>query len=71
MSSSDWIPFAATSALSFIVAGWSLWFTHIQWKKISSTVAVTADSSMVSEILPAWYTSRMMNDWGHLCRFLI
>ena len=65
MSSSDWIALAGAviSALSFAVAGWSLWFTHIQWKKVSSKVAMIGDSGMASEILPAWYTSRMMSDW--------
>lgn len=65
MSSSDWIALAGAvvSALSLAVAGWSLWFTHIQWKKVSSKVAMIGDSGMASEILPAWYTSRMMDDW--------
>ncbi|MFK3824020.1 hypothetical protein ACI2KL_17675 [Pseudomonas yamanorum] len=65
MSSSDWIALAGAviSALSLAVAGWSLWFTHIQWKKVCSKVAMIGDSGMASEILPAWDTSRMMDDW--------
>lgn len=65
MSSSDWIAFAGAviSTLSLGVAGWSLWFTHIQWRKISSKVAMIGNSGIASEILPAWYTTRMMDGW--------
>lgn len=65
MTSSDWIAIAGVlvSALSLGVAGWSLWFTHIQWQKVKKKVAMLDDVGMASEILPAWYTSRMMSDW--------
>lgn len=65
MSSSDWIALAGVlvSALSLGVAGWSLWFTHVQWQKVKKKVAMLDDAGMASEILPAWYASRMMRDW--------
>jgi hypothetical protein len=65
MNGSDWIALAGVivSALSLAVAGWSLWFTHLQWEKVRKKVAMLDDAGMASEVLPAWYTSRMMSDW--------
>ena len=65
MNGNDWIALAGVvvSALSLAVAGWSLWFTHLQWEKVRRKVAMLDDAGMASEVLPAWYTSRMMSDW--------
>lgn len=64
MKMPEWIAlFGVIAAL--ISAGftaWSLWFTHKQWQKIKSKVAMINDSGKASEVLPAWYTARMMRD---------
>ena len=64
MTTSDWIAFSGV-IVALISAGfavWSLWFTHKQWQKIKSKVAMISHSGKALEILPAWYTARMMND---------
>src|SRR5262245_55309819 len=33
-----------------------------EWWKINKKIAMLTDSSRAAEILPAWYTSRMMSD---------
>ena len=33
-----------------------------QWRKTNSKIAMLSDASRAAEILPAWYTSRMMTD---------
>lgn len=40
----------------------SLWFTEKQWRKINTKIAMLTDANAASEILPAWYTKRMMQD---------
>ena len=40
----------------------SLWFTERQWRKINRKIAMLDDASEAVEILPAWYTARMMMD---------
>lgn len=40
----------------------SLWFTERQWRKINKKIAMLTDASAASEVLPAWYTKRMMQD---------
>jgi len=57
MIMSDWI-----SILSVFLAGGSLWFTYEQWKKIERKIGMVDDWSKAAEILPAWYTERMMSD---------
>lgn len=34
-----------------------------QWKKINQKIAMITDHSEIGEILPAWYSSRMMGDY--------
>lgn len=34
-----------------------------QWRKINRKIAMLDDASRAAEILPAWYTSRMMQDY--------
>lgn len=53
---------AIASIASFLVASGALWYTHKQWKKINTKIAMIADSGKVAEILPAWYTQRMMHE---------
>ena len=40
----------------------SLWLSNEQWKKVKSKFGMLSDSGKAAEILPAWYTSRMMQD---------
>lgn len=40
----------------------SLWFTAREWRKINKKIAMLTDAGAVSEVLPAWYTKRMMRD---------
>ena len=40
----------------------SLWLSNEQWKKVKSKIGMLSDSGKAAEILPAWYTSRMMQD---------
>lgn len=40
----------------------SLWFTDKQWQKIKAKIGMLSDSGKAAEILPAWYTERMMDD---------
>jgi len=40
----------------------SLWFTERQWRKINRKIAMLDDAGAAIEILPAWYTGRMMMD---------
>lgn len=58
MSSSDWI--ALIAALVSII---SLWFTYRQWQKTNAKIAMLTNYSKAAEILPAWYTERMMRDY--------
>jgi hypothetical protein len=40
----------------------SLWFTDKQWQKVKKKIGMIDDAGEALEILPAWYTERMMND---------
>ena len=40
----------------------SLWLSNEQWKKVKSKIGMLSDSGKAAEILPAWYTSRMIQD---------
>lgn len=40
----------------------SLWLSNEQWKKVKAKIGMLSNVSKVAEILPAWYTSRMMQD---------
>jgi len=65
MTTSDWISLSGViiAMVSAVFTGWGVWFTHKQWQKIKSKVAMINDSGKATEILPAWYTSRMMDDY--------
>ncbi len=41
----------------------SLWITNEKWKKVNAKIAMLQDVGKVAEILPAWYTERMMQDY--------
>lgn len=40
----------------------SLWFTEKQWLKVKKKIGMLSDAGKAIEILPAWYTARMMRD---------
>ncbi len=40
----------------------SLWFTDQQWKKVKTKIGMVSNSGKAAEILPTWYTERMMDD---------
>ena len=40
----------------------SLWLSNEQWKKVKAKIGMLSDAGKAAEILPAWYTSRMMED---------
>lgn len=37
-------------------------FAGMEWRKVNRKIAMESDWSRAAEILPAWYTSRMMSD---------
>lgn len=55
------MPSAIEIICAFTALG-SLWFTERQWLKINRKIAMLNDAGAVIEILPAWYTGRMMRD---------
>jgi len=53
------------TVLSIIAVGTglaSLWLSNEQWKKVKAKIGMLSDAGKAIEILPAWYTSRMMMD---------
>ena len=46
--------------ISALIAAGSLWFAYEQWQKIKKKIGMISDSGRAFEILPAWYTLRMM-----------
>jgi len=41
----------------------SLWLSNEQWKKVKAKIAMIDDVGQAIEVLPAWYTGRMMTDY--------
>jgi|SRR6185312_50328 len=50
------------SVVSAFTALASLWFTALQWRKVKKKIAMLSHAGAASEVLPAWYTARMMRD---------
>lgn len=53
------------TVLSIIAVGTglaSLWLSNEQWKKVKSKIGMLNDAGKAIEVLPAWYTGRMMMD---------
>jgi hypothetical protein len=40
----------------------SLYISWRQWQKTERKIAMLSDASRAAEVLPAWYTTRMMHD---------
>ena len=64
MTPSDWIALvsAAIALISAVIAGLSLKFSYEQWQKVKAKIGMITDWGKASEVLPAWYTGRMMSD---------
>jgi hypothetical protein len=50
------------SITSACVALASLWLSNEQWKKVKMKIGMLNDAGKAIEVLPAWYTQRMMTD---------
>lgn len=50
------------SVVSALVAIVSLVLAIRQWSKVNERLAMLPDSTLASEVLPAWFTTRMMDD---------
>lgn len=61
MSALEWATLII-SAIGGLTGLGSLIFTYLQWEKIKVKVTMISNSGLAFEVLPAWYTSRMMND---------
>jgi type IV secretory pathway TraG/TraD family ATPase VirD4 len=48
---------------SAIVSAAAAIFAWYQWRKINRKLAMLTDASKAAEVLPAWYTERMMMDY--------
>ena len=57
---SNFIAFVAV-----LVSAASLWFTHEQWAVVRKKIGMITDYGKAIEVLPAWYTTRMMTDHWH------
>lgn len=53
---------AAAGWASAAIAAGAAVFSWIQWRKINRKMAMLTDVSKAVEVLPAWYTERMMMD---------
>lgn len=53
------------SVIAVLTGLGNLWFTDQQWQKIKKKVGMLSDVGRAMEILPAWYTERMMQDYWY------
>ena len=60
----DWVATVSVvvAAISAVTAIAALWYTHQQWEKVGLKIGMITATGKAAEVLPAWYTSRMMND---------
>lgn len=50
------------SVVATFIALASLWLSNEQWKKVKAKIGMINDAGKAIEILPTWYTGRMMMD---------
>jgi hypothetical protein len=50
------------SVFSAFIGVVSLCFTFLQWRKINKKISMISNVGVAKEVLPAWFTSRMMED---------
>ncbi len=53
---------ATISVVGALIGLGSLWFNEREWRKINKKIAMIANADAASEVVPAWYTKRMMED---------
>jgi hypothetical protein len=65
MTNSELISYSSliVAGISAAIAAWGLWFTRKQWEKVKAKVTMLTDSVKAFEVVPAWYTDRMMRDY--------
>lgn len=51
------------SIIAVITGLSSLWLSNEQWKKVRAKVGMISDAGKAIEVLPTWYTERMMTDY--------
>lgn len=61
MTGLEW-PTLIIAGIGGITGLGSLWFTHLQWEKIKAKVTLLTKSEHAFEVVPTWYTGRMMTD---------
>ena len=54
---------AIVGVVGGITGVWGLVISQKQWKKVNKKVAILSDSESIYEVLPAWYTSRMVDEY--------
>jgi len=53
---------AIAAWIGVLISGGAAFFAWRQWRKINRKMAMLTDASKAVEVLPAWYTERMMMD---------
>lgn len=48
--------------IAVMISAFTLWITWKKWSLVQKKIAMITDYSKASEVLPAWYTGRMMSD---------
>lgn len=60
-----WVEIAGfyVAVIGGLVGIGSAWIAWLQWQKTNKKIAMLQDSGAAFEILPAWYTRRMMDEY--------
>ncbi|MEO9826338.1 MAG: hypothetical protein ABJF50_18195 [Paracoccaceae bacterium] len=53
---------AAAAWVGVLISGGAAFFAWKQWRKINRKMAMLTDSSAIADVLPAWYTRRMVDE---------
>lgn len=53
---------AAAAWISALISAGAALFAWYQWRKINRKMAMLTDSGAITEVLPAWYTRRMVDE---------
>ncbi|MEP1832051.1 MAG: hypothetical protein ABJL57_00030, partial [Hyphomonas sp.] len=52
----------AAAWVGVLISGGAAFFAWKQWRKINRKMAMLTDSSAIADVLPAWYTRRMVDE---------